>query len=167
MKPWTLALNFSCCAAAAPEAVAHRIDEKLLSTGKLMDRALNSALQKRVAATPVALERGFQVNQQAADDEVGHGEFSRVWYAGTVGPMMQSAFGVFPSAIRATPQNPAQSPMPDPDAPATNTATGCWKAWPARWPPKATRTPPLPTSCAKRPCRAGLLRAFRQLRPTA
>jgi len=40
--------------------------------GKLIDSASNSALKKRVAAAPAARERSFEVDQQAADNEVGH-----------------------------------------------------------------------------------------------
>jgi hypothetical protein len=41
--------------------------------GKLIESALNQAVRKASPRAPVALHRLFEVDQESADDEFGHG----------------------------------------------------------------------------------------------
>jgi hypothetical protein len=62
------------------QAALQRVDEELLADRKTHRQRVEECGAKRVAAVPVALERGVEIDQQAADDKRCHGK-SLIRYA--------------------------------------------------------------------------------------
>ena len=56
------------------QAHTHRVDEKLLADRKAHRQRVEPGRAKRVSAIPSAIERGVQIDQQAAHGQVGHDE---------------------------------------------------------------------------------------------
>src|SRR3569832_504462 len=121
-------------------AVADRVDEELLADGKAHGKSVEERGAEGIVAAPVARDGRFHVDEQAANDEIGHkGE----WYS------------CVPAASRkdSTQEDTMLSWLKRKRSIA-NTAAACWREWRTRYPARATQRQPSPTSWEQRACRA-------------
>ena len=123
------------------EAVADRINKKLLSDRKAHGQCVEKCRGEGVATAPVALQRRFKVNQQSAHDKVVHGGRSgakgagtlayrigayraiRVWYCQVPPRYAGCAWTLFPIPNPSTRSAVRHRPSTDSD---------CWPEWPWR-----------------------------------
>src|SRR5215213_6105779 len=78
------------------EPVADRVDEELLADGKTHGERIEQRGAECIPTAPVPLDRGFHVDQQPPDNEVGHSKYSwqvRVRYVAVPYAMMQERMG--------------------------------------------------------------------------